>query len=237
MIRAQKLHGSKSIGRLGMRIWRRAQSRFLRHDHFMKRQLSVFIGGFLLCSAFLPVIACASEGVKPVKVIFDTDMGNDVDDALALSLIHSLQRRGACELLAVTLTNPEPLAGAYVDAVNTFYGNGDIPIGRSPKSPSVEPNKFVQLAEVRHVGGERVFPHDFDESKSPLAVDLLRKVLAASADGEVVIVQVGFSTNLAALLASGADKFSELDGMDLVKKKVRSLSVMAGAFQTTADDN
>jgi len=43
---------------------------------------------------------------KPVKIIFDTDIGNDCDDVMALAVIHALQNRGATELLAVTLTNP-----------------------------------------------------------------------------------------------------------------------------------
>ena len=36
-----------------------------------------------------------------VPIIFDTDMGNDIDDAMALAIIHQLERRGAVELLAV----------------------------------------------------------------------------------------------------------------------------------------
>ena len=72
----------------------------------------------------------ASAGMAaPVKIIFDTDIGNDVDDVLALSVLHALQSRGECELLAVTITKPDELAGPFVDAVNTFYGRPAIPIG------------------------------------------------------------------------------------------------------------
>ena len=169
---------------------------------------------------------------EPVKLIFDTDMGNDVDDALALALIHSLERRGACELLAVTLTNPDPLAGAYVDALNTFYGRGDIPIGVSPHSPQVVNSKFLVTAREKDANGALVFPHAFDASRAPTSVALLRRTLANAADGSVVIAQVGFFTNLAALLDSGPDEHSPLRGDKLVAKKVRLLSLMAGAFQT-----
>ena len=31
---------------------------------------------------------------EPVKLIFDTDMGNDIDDAMALAMLHSLVSRG-----------------------------------------------------------------------------------------------------------------------------------------------
>src|SRR5205085_12679073 len=55
------------------------------------------------------------------------------------------------------------------------------------------------------------------------AVALLRRVLQASADGSVTIVQVGFSTNLARLLDSSG-------GRELAAKKVKRLVVMAGDF-------
>ena len=88
-----------------------------------------------LCSALvLSALMTVSGGpgmctAEPVKLIFDTDIGNDVDDALAMGLIHALQSRGQCELLAVTITKDQPLAAEFVDAINTFYGRGDIPIG------------------------------------------------------------------------------------------------------------
>lgn len=65
----------------------------------------------------------------PVDVILDTDIGNDIDDALALALLHALESRGECRLLAVTITKDHPLAAAFTDAVNGFSGRGDVPIG------------------------------------------------------------------------------------------------------------
>jgi inosine-uridine nucleoside N-ribohydrolase len=55
--------------------------------------------------------------------------------------------------------------------------------------------------------------------------------LSDQADESVVMIQVGNSANFAALLDSPPDTISELNGLDLIKKKVRFLSVMAGAFQ------
>ena len=77
----------------------------------------------------------------PVTLIFDTDMGNDVDDALALGLIHALQSQGECKLLAVTVTKDNPFAAPCCDAINTFYGRGDVPIGtvRGGKTPADSP--------------------------------------------------------------------------------------------------
>jgi purine nucleosidase len=61
-------------------------------------------------------------------------------------------------------------------------------------------------------------------------VQLLRKTLAGESDGAVTLIQVGFSTNLARLMASAPDRYSKLSGMELVKRKVRLLTVMAGNF-------
>ena len=61
---------------------------------------------------------------------------------------------------------------------------------------------------------------------------MLRKALASQPDRSVVIAQVGFSTNLARLLDSPPDEYSPLTGRELVEKKVKLLSLMAGAFQT-----
>jgi purine nucleosidase len=66
---------------------------------------------------------------------------------------------------------------------------------------------------------------------APEATRLLRDVLARQPDRSVVIVQVGFSINLTRLLESPLDEHSPLAGRELVQKKVRLLSLMAGAFQ------
>lgn len=193
--------------------------------------LSSCLGALVCCGVLVgsgPAVAA-----EPVKLIFDTDMGNDVDDVMALAMIHTLQSRGACELLAVTLTKDHPQAAAFVDAVNTFYGRGDIPIGVVRGGAATDPGKFNKLADEKRPDGSFRYPHDLATgADAPEATGLIRKLLAAEADGSVVIVQVGFFTNLARLLDSPPDAHSPLAGRELVKRKVKLLSVMAGAFQT-----
>jgi len=194
-------------------------------------RLSCFMQS-LLC--LLSVLICstlnAGEPTRPVPIIFDTDIGNDVDDVLALGMIHSLEARGDCKLLAVTITKDNPLAASFTDAVNTFYGKGEIPIGicRSGVTPAT--GKFIGLAQKKDNGKLR-YPHDLKDAKQiPDAVTVLRRALADAKDGSVVIAQVGFSTNLANLLKSPGDDISSLAGKELVEKKVKLLSIMAGAF-------
>ena len=189
--------------------------------------LAVMCVGLLMCAN---VDAQSDSSGRPVPLIFDTDIGNDCDDVLAMGVIHSLQSRGECELLAVTITKDHELAAPFTDCVNTFYGRGEIPIGvcRSGVTPAV--GKFNVLAGQKDNGTDR-YEHDLRSGKdAPDAVDVLRKVLAAADDQSVVIAQVGFSTNLANLLRSTPDQHSSLSGKELVNKKVRLLCAMAGAF-------
>src|SRR5437899_2640020 len=170
-------------------------------------------------------LAVASALAQSTPVIFDTDMGNDVDDALALAMLHALESRGECRLVAVTLTKDNPWAPVYVDMVNAFYGRGQIPVGMVRGGVTPENSPMIQSpAERRRADGSLVYPRRLASgAEAPEAVALLRRVLSAEKDGSVVIVQVGFSTNLARLLDSPED-------IALIKKKVKLLSVMAGNF-------
>ncbi len=140
----------------------------------MKRFIAFFA---LLHSSFL-------FSAESVKLIFDTDMGNDVDDLIALCMINNLQSRGTVDL----------------------------------------------LADEKNADGSLRYPHDLMSGKdAPEAVGLIKKILAAQPDHSVVIAQVGFFTNLARLL-------DDAEGKALVAKKVKLLSIMAGAFQTVNFD-
>ena len=183
-----------------------------------------------VCPFLALAVTAFAAAASPVPLIFDTDMG--LDDALALAVIHALESRGECRLIGVTITKDNRWAAPFVDLVNTFYRRGDIPIGvvRNGKIP--EDGSYLRpAAEAEHPDGTFVYPRDLNSGEdAPEAVSLLRKLLAAQPDGSVVVVLVGFSTNLARLLESAADDASALSGRDLVARKVKLLSVMAGAF-------
>src|ERR1700734_3588312 len=178
----------------------------------------------ILLAALLILAASApASAATPLDVIFDTDMGNDVDDALALAMLHALASRGEVKLLAVTVSKDNPWAAEYVRMMNEYYGRGTIPVGIVHDGKTTEDGLYVrQVCELHGRHPNKAAVSD--------AVQLLRKTLAGEQDGAVTLIQVGFSTNLARLLESAPDRDSNLDGMDLVKKKVRLLTVMAGNF-------
>jgi inosine-uridine nucleoside N-ribohydrolase len=178
---------------------------------------------FLLLLA-AAALACAAE---PVRIIFDTDMGNDVDDALALAAFHAFESRGEARLLAVTVTKDNRFAAPFIDIVNTFYGRGSIPIGVVRNGKTTDDGKYTRVVVEKTPAYARKLGPD---SEAPDAQAVLRRTLAAQPDGSVIIVQTGFSTNLARLLDSTPDDASPLTGRDLAKRKVKLLVLMAGAF-------
>jgi inosine-uridine nucleoside N-ribohydrolase len=160
--------------------------------------------------------------------IYDTDIGNDIDDALALAIIHALESRGEAKLLAVTVTKDNAWPGPYVDLVNTSYGRRDIPIGTVRDGKTRDDGNYL-----RQICQSGVYPHRLLNGRSAHnAVQLLRRVFAAEQDGSVVIVQTSFCTNLARLMTSAPDGISSLPERELVRLKVRLISLMGGNFVT-----
>ncbi|WP_339924810.1 nucleoside hydrolase [uncultured Cyclobacterium sp.] len=174
-----------------------------------------------------------SDGSSPIKVIFETDMGNDVDDALALDMLYKYADQNKMEILAITVNKNNKYAPLFIDLMNSWYGYPDIPIGAVTNGAysGDDGSNYAQTTWEYQVDGKRAFPGGATEgTQFPEAVDLYREVLSQQPKNSVTIVSVGFSTNLARLLDSPSDNFSELTGKDLVNEKVKLLSVMAGSF-------
>ena len=52
-----------------------------------------------LAALLIMAFTAQAGAATPLHVIFDTDMGNDVDDALALAMLHAFASRGEVQLL------------------------------------------------------------------------------------------------------------------------------------------
>lgn len=179
---------------------------------------------------------CTSQGAdNPVNIILETDMGNDVDDALALGLAYKYIEDGKINLLAVCINKEGSAPGEYVDIMNTFYGHPEIPVGIIRKGAYCEDdalNYAKAVVDMRNEDGTLPFRRSVsDYSSLPEATQLYRKILSGQADKSVVIVSIGFSTNLINLMASGPDEYSPLTGMQLISAKVKELVTMAGNFE------
>jgi inosine-uridine nucleoside N-ribohydrolase len=196
----------------------------------------------VLIAAAIPSIASASA---PVKLIYDTDFGGDVDDAGVAGMLNVLEDRGEVRVLAMMASNPTRHAAPGLDAINTYYRRGDIPIGSlkpvydhvpSPPTPGavIPGNNVSGYAELLGRG----WPNSIrDSSRAPEAVELYRKILSRQADRSVSIVVVGGQINVGGLLASRPDRYSRLDGRDLVARKVKQLVIMGAQFPTGREWN
>ena len=65
---------------------------------------------------------------QKVKIVFDTDIGGDCDDAGALAMLHRLCDLGEAQLVAVTASYASPFVAGCIDAVNTYFGR-KVPVG------------------------------------------------------------------------------------------------------------
>ena len=174
-----------------------------------------------------------SKSTKPVKIIFDSDMGPDYDDVGALTMLHAFADSGKAEILATMASNRYALVAPCLSVINTFYGRPKIPVG-APKThgANIGCSQHWTDSLVAH------FPHQLKStSDAQDAVALYRKILASQPDTSVVIVTVGFVTNLYDLLNSRGDAVSPLNGNDLVIRKVKRWVAMAGKFSEGMEFN
>jgi len=148
----------------------------------------------------------------PKKIIFETDMCLDVDDVGALAVLHALANNGEADLLAVCFNEVHPSGAAAIDAINTWYGRGDIPVGIY-KRELADPDKSDYLAALEK------FPHDLDNERALSAVEVYTDVLSKQDDQSVTVISVGFLNNIYDLLKAEPD---------LVAQKVSQLVVMGG---------
>jgi len=151
-----------------------------------------------------------AQNQQPKKIIYETNMCLSVDDVGGLAMIHALQNRGEAELLAVCLNEVHPNGVAAIDAINTWYGRGDIPVGVY-RGSFPDPDTSAYLEDVAKL------PHDLNDEKAPSALQVYQKVLAKQPDNSVTIISVGFMNNLDLLLKKEPK---------LVAKKVRKLVIM-----------
>lgn len=205
--------------------------------HF-KHALQVFAIVAVFVSVFNLSPAIFAQKREPVRVILDTDMGNDVNDVLALAVTHALGTRGECALLGVSVTKNHEYAAPMVDVINTYYHRGNTPVAQVRSGASTEEGPFNR--EVVKTVDERqlpAFPHRIQpEMRLIEAVAFLRKTLVAEKDDSLVLVQIGFSTNFARLLDTKADSISPLNGRQLVEKKVKFLCISGGNFDPASEE-
>jgi hypothetical protein len=158
------------------------------------------------------------DKIVGLPVILETDMTLDVDDVGALAVLHGLQMEEKVTILGVCYNEVHALGPHAIDAINTYYKRGTIPIGIYTKTlRDPDPSDYFTFDNTDVDN----FPHDLSDNIVADAVEVYKQILSKQPDSSVVIISVGFLNNLRDLLL-------DPEGYTLVESKVRLLAVMGG---------
>ncbi|MGM9736013.1 MAG: YiiX/YebB-like N1pC/P60 family cysteine hydrolase [Candidatus Cryptobacteroides sp.] len=183
------------------------------------------------------VEGCGNEDMVP-QIILDTDIGSSYDDLIALAMLHEYEQQGKCHFLGVVVDRMGEDCASVADVINTFYGRPDLPLALV-REGIPDPMVWIDyrdMADYRDSEGNRLFRTSGREmSELPDGYELYRKLLSSADDHSVSICSIGFLTALSQLLESGPDGYSDLSGVELVRRKVRCIYVMGGGFDGSID--
>jgi pyrimidine-specific ribonucleoside hydrolase len=159
------------------------------------------------------------------RIVIDTDLSLWWDDVTAIGMANVLEQHGKVRVLGIMSDVRNPLAVAAIDAIDTAYGHGAIPLGAvSDSAADTAPHGYSDSLVAK-------LPHAVKSSRDvPGAVALYRRILAGQPDHSVTIVSIGGYTNLAGLLDSSPGPGSPLKGVALVEAKVKRIVIEDGLF-------
>ena len=171
-------------------------------------------------------------GKPSVGVIFDCDMGNGIDDALALALLYGLQAKNESRVIGLCTTKPSLNSAELCDVILRFYMgiqevsgfNPPQNIGLALKGARPEDTPMLSMLDRKGPDGKPVYTrsmHRMNDSADPMAV--IRNALSGQYDQNAIVVLAGPATNLVHMLALPGSK-------EWVTQKVRYLVVAAGNY-------
>ena len=156
--------------------------------------------------------------------ILGTDWWTDCDDVVALRVLTHFVKNGKINLSGIIINACMEYSAASVDGFLALDGISGVPIGIDSDATDFEGT----LSNYQEVTAPFAVNYKTN-SDAENAVSLYRRLLA-TANSPVEIIEVGFLQVFAKLLESDADEISPLNGIELVKEKVKKVWVMAGKW-------
>ena len=180
----------------------------------------------ILSIILISVTVLASAGKR--QIIFDTDWWTNVDDACAIRLLLNAQRDGTVDLKGICLSAVRPTSIPSLASFLRSEGAPEIPLGADFQATDFNGIPCYHQLLI-------------DAVKAPVpecedCVEFYRRILS-ECRGKLDIIAVGYPNALARLLESGPDKYSKLDGRQLVRRKVKHLWMMAGNYPSGKENN
>ena len=139
------------------------------------------------------------------KILLDTDIGSDIDDAVCLAY---LLAQPECELLGITTVTGEARKRAMMASALCRLAEKDVPIFPGAEEPLLVEQKQTQAPQAVALAN---WDHD-EDFPSGQAVGFLRRTIRAN-PGEVVLLTIGPLTNVALLFQADPETPSLLKGL------------------------
>ncbi len=149
-----------------------------------------------------------------IKVILDTDIGSDIDDAVCLAYLLAQPR---CDLLGITTVTGAPVQRARMASALCRVAGRAVPIHAGSATPLLIEQRQKECPQAAALAK---WPHD-TEFAVGTAVPFLRDTIHAH-PGEIILLAIGPFTNVGLLFAQHPETAGLLKG----------LVVMGGWFRT-----
>lgn len=180
------------------------------------------------------------QGKPAVGIVFDSDLGNGIGDALALALLYGFEGKNEARLISTSTTKSSLRAAAFCDALMRFYtppppaggGFGGIGFGRpSPAVGMADNGKMAEdtailkaVLDKKTPDGKPAYTHSIQKMNDTADVAaLIRNAFTAQNDENALVVLAGPATNLVRVLDFPGN-------VNLIKNKVKFLAVAAGSY-------
>ena len=151
----------------------------------------------------------------PIKLLLDTDIGSDIDDALCLAY---LLAQPECELLGITTVTGEAEKRAMLASALCKVAGKHIPVFPGVEYPLLAPQQQPDAPQARAL---HKWDHDTTFPRGQ-AVEFLCQTIRAH-PGEVVLLTIGPLTNIALLFAMDEE----------IPALLKGLVMMCGIFTNT----
>lgn len=163
-----------------------------------------FVVGFFFAVGAL----CGWAQTVREKVIIDTDIGDDVDDAFALALA---VKSPELEILGVTTTfGDTELRARITDRLLAEVGRTDIPVMAGKPTANKNPMSQSKYAEVGH------FAKDYHGDAAEFLLDQIRRH-----PGEITLIGIGPLMNVGAAIDKDEATFQKLKRVVIMGGSVR----------------
>ena len=152
------------------------------------------------------------------KIILDTDIGSDIDDAFCLTY---LLNNPDCDLLGITTVSGEPVKRAEITDAILKHNGKSVPVFPGIEKPLIVSQKQAEARQYSKIGN---WEHKSNFPGNE-AITFLKNTIEAN-PGEITLLPIGPLTNIAVL-------FSEYPHIPSLLKE---LVIMGGRFIDTEND-